>query len=193
MDYTRLSIDDIGTALDAAADDARATFGGLDARALNWKPDATRWSVAQCLEHVLTANRLMVSAVDAAMRGSADRTLWRRLPFWPGVVGPMLIRSQAPGGSRTFVAPPTARPSTSDISGDVVVRFAEQQCDLARWCRALDRQAARDTIMTSPFLRLATYSVLDGCRLIVAHDHRHIEQAMRVIQHRGSLDSRVVG
>ena len=34
--------------------------------------------------------------------------------------------------------------------------------------------------MTSPFIGVITYSVLDGWRLMVAHDHRHIEQAQRV-------------
>jgi hypothetical protein len=39
--------------------------------------------------------------------------------------------------------------------------------------------AAR-TIMASPFAGVVTYSVLDGWRLMVADDHRHIEQARRV-------------
>ena len=36
--------------------------------------------------------------------------------------------------------------------------------------------------MTSPFVGFITYSVLDGARLMLAHDHRHIEQARRVTQ-----------
>ena len=34
--------------------------------------------------------------------------------------------------------------------------------------------------MTSPFIRVVTYSVLDGWRLALAHDCRHLEQARRV-------------
>jgi hypothetical protein len=36
--------------------------------------------------------------------------------------------------------------------------------------------------MTSPFASVVTYSVLDGWRLVVAHDRRHVEQARRVTQ-----------
>ena len=36
--------------------------------------------------------------------------------------------------------------------------------------------------MTSPFARIITYSVLDGWRLMLAHDRRHVEQARRVVQ-----------
>ena len=41
--------------------------------------------------------------------------------------------------------------------------------------------------MVSPFVSFITYSVLDGCRLIVTHERRHFEQARRVA---GSRDSR---
>jgi len=50
------------------------------------------------------------------------------------------------------------------------------------WLRRLDEPRARRVIMTSPFVSFITYSVLDGARLILAHDHRHIQQADRVLQ-----------
>jgi hypothetical protein len=39
--------------------------------------------------------------------------------------------------------------------------------------------------MVSPFVRFITYSVLDGCRLMAAHDRRHFEQARRVTEAAG--------
>ena len=46
--------------------------------------------------------------------------------------------------------------------------------------RALDEGDAAHAILTSPFSRVVIYSVLDGLRLVVAHDRRHFEQARRV-------------
>ena len=37
--------------------------------------------------------------------------------------------------------------------------------------------------MISPFVSQITYSVLDGYRLIAAHQRRHFEQAERVTRH----------
>jgi len=48
------------------------------------------------------------------------------------------------------------------------------------WVQALDERDAARTIMTSPFMRVVTYSVLDGWRLMLAHDRRHFEQARRI-------------
>jgi hypothetical protein len=39
--------------------------------------------------------------------------------------------------------------------------------------------------MTSPFVKVIAYSVLDGWRLVVAHGWRHVEQARRVTESPG--------
>jgi len=102
VDYTTLSLAEVRTGLDGMAQETQAAFGGFDARQLNWRPDAARWSVAQCFEHLLTANFLMFQAAEVALKNARPRTVWQRLPILPGVLGRMLIRSQAPSGARRF-------------------------------------------------------------------------------------------
>ena len=179
MDYTTLSLAEVTAEVRAVARDAEAAFGGLDERQLNWKPDATRWSVAQCFEHLLASNRLMLEHADDA-RHHPPRTVWQRVPLLPGLWGRVLVRSLAPGATRKFTAAPQATPTASDIPSDVVERFVDQHRALAEWTQALDERDAARVVMISPFVRVVTYSVLDGCRLIVAHDRRHVEQARRV-------------
>ena len=180
MDYATLSLADIRSGLDGIARDAEATFGGFDAQQLNWRPDAARWSVAQCFDHLLTTNRLMFRAAEDGLDDAAARTLWQRLPVLPGLLGRMLVRSQAPSTVRKFRAPAQAQPATSDIDAAIIQRFVEQRHTAVERLRALDERDAARTIMTSPFLRVITYSVLDGWRLVLAHDRRHFEQARRV-------------
>ena len=180
MAYTALTLADVRTGLDDIARETQVTFGGFDEWQLNWRPDETRWSVAQCFEHLLTANRLMFRAAEDALHGARPRTIWQRLPILPGILGRMLIRSQAPDAVRKFTAPSKAQPTTSAIAADIIKRFVEQQRDAVVLVQALDEQDAARAIMTSPFIRVVTYSVLDGWRLVVAHDRRHFEQARRV-------------
>jgi hypothetical protein len=92
----------------------------------------------------------------------------------------MLIRSQAPSSARRFAAPFKAQPATSDIAVDIIQRFVEQHRDAVALVQELDERDAARAIMTSPFIRVVTYSVLDGWRLILAHDRRHFEQARRI-------------
>jgi hypothetical protein len=181
MDYTALSLTDVRSGLDETAREAQAVFGVLDARQLNWRPGEARWSVAQCLEHLLSANRLMMRAADEALLGKRPSTIWQRLPGVPGILGRTLIRSQAPTAMRKFKAPSSARPAASDIAPDVVQRFVDQHRDAVARAASLDERRAAAAIMTSPFAKVITYSVLDGWRLMFAHDRRHFEQARRVM------------
>jgi hypothetical protein len=180
-DYTTLSLADVGAELSAIARDTQSVFGLLDQQQLNWRPDATSWSVAQCFDHLLNANREMIQAIDAAMDGSRRPTFWQRLPLLPRVFGRMMIQSQMPSAKRKFTAPRKARPAWSAIDGRITERFVAHQHEAAARARSLDeRDVAR--IMVSPFVRFITYSVLDGWRLIVTHERRHFEQARRVMQ-----------
>ena len=179
MNYRTLPLADVTGALLNVARDTQATFGGLGARQLNWRPNERRWSVAQCFQHLLTANGLVIQSAQDALRNPSS-TIWQRLPLLPRLFGSSLIRSQAPGTTRKFTAPAKARPTTSDIPREVIERFVDQHHAAARWIQAVDERDAVRVVMTSPFIRFVTYSVLDGCRLVVAHDRRHFDQARRV-------------
>ena len=181
MDYTKLSLAELSSALQSIARDTQATFGHLAIGQLNWRPDDTRWSVAQCFQHLLTANALVLRAAHDALSHSST-TVWQRVPLVPGLCGRALIRSQAPTSRRRYTAPTKALPTTSDIPADILDRFARQQCEAAEWMQTVDERDAVRCVMISPFIRLVRYCVLDGCRLVVAHDHRHFEQARRVTQ-----------
>jgi len=185
VNYTTLSLSEVKNALEEIARDAEQAFGVLDATQLNWRPDETRWSVGQCFDHLLTANQLILQCADEALAGAQPRTIWQRLPILPGIFGRLLIQSQAPGGTRKFTAPPAAQPSASGVGADVVTRFVRQQRESAARVQAIDERTAASAIMTSPFVTFITYSVLDGFRLVVAHGHRHVEQARGVTQSPG--------
>ena len=180
MDYATLSLADVRTGLDDIARETHAMFGAFDAPQLNWQPDSTRWSVGQCFEHLLLANRLMLQAAEDALNDIAPRTIWRRLPVLPGAFGRMLIRSQAPVNARRYKASARAQPAMSGVAADIIQRFVEQHREAVARMRVLDERDAARTIMTSPFIKIITYSVLDGWRLVFAHDRRHFEQARRV-------------
>src|SRR5262245_12094993 len=184
MNFTRLSLSEVKDALQEIARDTEAIFGGLDVTQLNWKPQSARWSVAQCFQHLLTANQLVFEAAEDALRNPPS-TVWQRLPLMPRLFGQLMIRSQGPNTVGRYSAPPKAQPTTSAIAGDIIRRFTDQHLPAAKWLQSVDQGAAGRAIMVSPFVHVVTYSVLDGCRLVVAHDRRHFEQARRVMLAQG--------
>jgi hypothetical protein len=178
--FTKLSWSEMLVETEAIAADAQRAFGHLNAQQLNWKPGADSWSVAQCLEHLLTANHAMFPAIDEALAGTKRATFVERLPVLPGLFGKLMIKIVSPGFKQKLKAPPTARPAASAIDAQIVNRFVTQQREIAERIKGLERLDAARIVMTSPFVSLITYSLLDACRLIVAHERRHLAQAQRV-------------
>lgn len=164
----------------------------MNARQLNWRPDDRQWSVGQCLEHLLAANELMLRSAATALDSASGRSVWQRLPLLPRVWGRLLVRSQAPDNTRKFVAAAAARPSESHIAPDVVERFLAQHQRVTDGVAAVNERDAARAIMVSPFATFITYSVLDGWRLIAAHDRRHLEQARRVTHSAGFPPERLI-
>lgn len=179
MDYLSLSLGDVKAGLHEVARDTQNAFGGLTVKELNWKPDATSWSVAQCFEHLVTGNELLVDAARRSLTQPAS-SVWQRVPLLPRFFGRALIKSQGPKVTKKYVAPAKAQPVSSEVRGDIIQRFVDQQESARRWLDTIDQPAAERAIMISPFISFITYSVMDGVRLMVAHDRRHFEQARRV-------------
>jgi hypothetical protein len=165
--------------------DLRTLFGQLDARQLNWRPGADAWSVAQCVEHLVHTNREMCRAIHNAADPAHEKTMWQRLPLLPRVYGRMLVASQGPRVTRKFAAPAVAAPSASAIEAGILERFVSGQQEVIVLARALAGREPARIVMVSPFAGFIVYSVLDGLRLIVAHERRHYEQALRVMETAG--------
>ena len=96
MDYVRLPLAEVLDEADAIAADANTLFGHLNAQQINWKPSADRWSVAQCLEHLITINRKYYPQFDQIIKGEKKTTLWQRMPVLPSLFGRMMVKALSP-------------------------------------------------------------------------------------------------
>lgn len=164
------------------AADARRMFGGLSARQLNWKPSAAEWSVAQCFDHLIVTNEFFFPLLEQVTRGERRSGLWERLSPLSGFFGRMVIKSVESQGGRKFKAPAKLLPSSSEVDGRVIERFAEHQDELAKRMLATEDLDLSGIRITSPIAAFVTYSLLDGYRIVVAHERRHFAQARRVTE-----------
>jgi hypothetical protein len=185
MDYVNLSLPEVFGEAEAIAADAQTLFGHLSAQQINWKPSADQWSVAQCLEHLIAVNGSYHTQFDRIIAGEKKPTLWERMPVLPGLFGKLLVKSQAPNSHQKFTAPALAQPSSSAVDPQVVDRFVENHRETMAKLRAMERLDPAKLIVTSPFVKLITYSALDAARLVVAHERRHFAQAQRVMETAG--------
>jgi hypothetical protein len=162
--------------------EATRRFGGLSGEQVNWKPAAAEWSVGQCFDHLIISNRPFVPLVETILAGRRRPTLWERVPVLPRLFGRFLVDSLRPESGRKLNARPGFQPSRSHIDPTVIAVFAEQQEQLRQLMEASRELDLEGITVTSPVLRVITYSLMDAYRIIVAHEHNHFDQARRVME-----------
>jgi hypothetical protein len=171
--------------LGAVTENVRREFGGLKQEQLNWKPGAERWSVAQCLDHLMTGNRSYFPLLESIVSGRKKTLMIERLPVFPKLWGRLLIKSLDPKSTRKIKAPASFQPAASDLPATIVDQFAAQQEEVAAWMDQTKDLELELLIISSPAMKLITYSVMDGYRFLVVHEQRHFQQAQRVIAESG--------
>lgn len=179
----RERIDIVTAELHKVAADAQERFGGLSAGQLNWKPDAESWSIAQCFDHLIVIHSLYFPVLQRLATGEFRPSPWERISPFSGIFGRFLIRSMRPENLKKTKTSAKAQPSTSEIGGEVISRFAAHQDDLIDHLRKLPHDIdPTATIIASPLMGLITYSLDDTFTILCVHCQRHLGQAKRVAE-----------
>jgi DinB superfamily len=171
-------------ALDAAERDARALVDGLTEARGAWRADAGSWSVAECLDHLATANRVYLDA----MRPSAARALQsgrrRRGPARPGLIGGWFVSYLEPPVKPRLKskAPRTIRPRTAPALADAFRMFIESHDQVKTFLRSYADTDLTGVRFPNPFIRGVRFSLATGLHVVEAHERRHLWQAWRVRQ-----------
>lgn len=176
-------ISDVCSSLEATSNEAREVFGGLSKEQLNWKPAEKSWSIAQCLDHLITVHGKYFPLLERLENGSVETTFLERFSPLSGFFGRFLIKSMRPENPKKMKTTASAEPSTSEIDAGILDRYCEHQSDLIDRLNKLpaDLDAAK-TIITSPLAGFVTYSLDDTFTILDVHGQRHIQQAKRVME-----------
>ncbi|MBV9927627.1 MAG: DinB family protein [Acidobacteria bacterium] len=185
MSQNNGEIDGFVKELGAVASDASKVFGSLSAAQLNWKPSAGQWSVGQCFDHLIVTNRCFFPDMERVANGTYRSSLWGRVSPLSGFFARFIMKALDPEQGRKTKAPRVFEPAQSNVAADVIRQFVAHQDELSAHMRATERADLRGLKVTSPVSPVATYSLLDAYRIVVAHERSHFEQARRVTQSEG--------
>ena len=170
--------------LEQIARDARATFGTLSAEQINWKPSAEAWSVGQCFEHLIKTNSLFFPTLEKIERGEYKNSFLEKYSPLSGFFGNLLVKSLRKD-ERKFKAPSQKIVPASDVDAKIIERFSRHQDEMIERIKRTEKADWRKIVLTSPFMKLMTYKLADGFRVVVEHEKRHFRQAERVTKEAG--------
>ena len=132
-------------ALEAADRDARAIVAGLTEEQGAWRAAPGSWSVAECLDHLATANRVYLGAMQPAAERALEQGRRRRGPAQPGFIGRWFVGTLEPP-AKTYSklkAPRKIVPRTAPALADAVRAFLASQEDVRTFLRKIRRHRSR--------------------------------------------------
>jgi hypothetical protein len=168
-----------------AAAEARALAEGLTPAQLLWRPAPERWSVAECLDHLVTTADRILEHLDPAVERARALGVTGSPPFRYGRLGELFVRATGPEPvwwSRV-PAPRIYRPRPQPPAERVLPAFLELQERLAeriRRAEGLDLGRVKVRSPVSPLLRISLGQWLAS---IAGHQRRHLIQARAVRGH----------
>lgn len=162
---------------------ARFLNGLADAQ-LDWKPAPARWSVGECVLHMVETNRAYAEPIEAKIRELRRGGKLAPGPFRYGRLGLWFVGMIEPPAKRKLPAParfaPPRRPATRRDVEALLARVDRIE-RMNRAAQGLDLRAKIATPVT-PLLRLPVGIAL---RLLGAHTLRHVLQAEAVTREPG--------
>jgi hypothetical protein len=168
--------------LDAAQRDASTLVAGLSEAQGTWRASPESWSVAECLDHLATANTVYLRAMAPPAARARQLARWRRRPALPGILGGFFVRSLEPPvrPRRKLRAPRLIRPRANPPLRDSFAAFIASQDRVRAYLREhADLDLARIRF-PNPFIRGLRFSLATGLHVITAHERRHLWQGWNV-------------
>jgi hypothetical protein len=170
-------------ALNEVERDARAVASALSEDLGGWRARPGSWSVAECLDHLATANTVYLGAMEAAAERALREGRQRRGPARPGLLGGLFVRSlEPPVRRRRFMvkAPKAIRPRESPPLHDAIARFLASHERARGFLLSYAGIDLTGTRFDNPFVRGVRFSLATGLHVIAAHERRHVWQAWNV-------------
>ena len=172
----------LDAAFDAVERDARALIAGVSESQGRWQPAPGSWSVAECLDHLATANRVYLRAMEpVSERALADGRV-RRGPARPGLLGGWFARSLEPPARPLLrtKAPRAIRPRVAPALADAAAQFFASHQEVRAYLRRYGGIDLTGVTFPNPFIRGVRFSLATGLHVLAAHERRHVWQAWRV-------------
>jgi hypothetical protein len=169
--------------LDEIDGDAGKLVAGLSEDQFHWSATSSKWSVAQCLLHLVIIGRRYLPILDQTIERARAEVLFSRGPFRHGFVERWLISATEPPPRIRLRTPVLARPSNDQPLHAVMADFMAVQQELRKRLRAANGIHLARAKVTSPFVKSLKMGLGPCFSFLAAHERRHVWQAWQVRLH----------
>lgn len=154
----------------------------IDLKDLSAKPDADRWSVLQCVEHMNISDAHYLMELERVFNSPIERSSKSFRPGWLGNLFVKAIKPRANGHIPNKMKTFRKFQPEIDVHFDTLAKFIEDQdvlVDFINKCKQLDLNKNK---VVSAIGRIVVFRLGDGLRFLTAHNQRHILQVENTLK-----------
>jgi hypothetical protein len=147
---------------------------------LNWRENATSWSILECVEHLNLYGEFYLPEINRVINNVKNK---RELFFKSGLLGNYFAESMLPktkiNKMKTFK---DKNPINSNLKRSVIEEFINQQIqmlDLLDKARKISLTKEKTHITLTKFIKL---KIGDTFRFVINHNVRHIKQIENILK-----------
>ncbi len=160
--------------------DAQKLLGDLTEAQFNWQPGRGRWSIAQCIDHLVVTGRDSLTNMYHAIHEARSKGLLSQGPFRYGVMEKWFVRSMEPPAKIKFKAPKAYLPSADRPYGETVLGFyglQEAFLGCIKSANGINLSSVKVNNSATGWFRLSLGQEL---AFNAAHERRHLWQARQI-------------
>jgi hypothetical protein len=162
--------------------DAAALVAALSEESGAWRPAPQAWSVAECLDHLATADRVYLAAMRPAATRARAAGRWRRGPATPGLIGGWFARSLEPPARPLLKvkAPRKIRPRPGPPLAAAYADYVTAHRDVVAFPARERRSRPGADPLPQPVRPRHPLQPPTGLQVTASHERRHLWQAWNV-------------
>lgn len=152
----------------------------LSSEQLNWKPYEASWSIAQCLAHLIIADGLRLYNIDKKIKQDFKTIGWEKInplkKFW----GSVMVSQTQEKVRHKINAPRLFQPPENERRDDILTGFNKHFDEIVLKLNSCMDADLDEVYIKSPISGLISYSLRNAITIIIGHERRHLNQAIRI-------------
>lgn len=164
--------------LDESRDLLMSRITGLSDEQWNFKPKEDRWSVAECVEHIVRSERALLEYAQGAIEAGADAE-WAEKTKGKTEFIRKVMPNRNPGGAGGAQAPMEIRPTENWSRAKAIQEFYTMRGEVVAYCETIDKPLKEFT-KEHPFPVFGWLNAHDWLIYVPLHTIRHSRQIIEV-------------
>ena len=159
---------------------ANKQFSGLSEAQINWKPSEEKWSIGECIDHLVVTHKLYNSKIKEHQRLFEDFGEGS-FKFKHTFSGRMILKYVDPNSTTRSKTFKVFKPTMRQINTNIIRSFCEEVESMISFAEKLHGVDLRKIKISSPLTKLLRMNVGDVLLINLYHDKRHLNQAEKIL------------